>query len=340
MIYCKDADQNTRFYAQKNYNRSLNSNLVKLNQKLKKNNSINKLRRCSDLSRLNINEEEFCEIENRPDSYKEESNSLEMSCSNLVSNKSPNQSNQSLERSHEEGEEMRVVDAVTNGILKRTDYNKTSADTDLNINNIETASTVLNAQANGNGPAGVKMLSFKVSRDLEELTNGIRLASNSNKREKNVTYKLGLIMITFIVSWLPFCILWPLVSVCSKCVSEPLYLFSFWLAYLNSVFTPIILLYNNVKYRKSVLIIWRFFLLKPFNFVFRRQDFDTYNNNYGNISIANNNNNNTTNNDNYLLDAANSMGPEKNNYTRASVSRKQSLNVNSRYNRRSIKIKS
>ena len=80
------------------------------------------------------------------------------------------------------------------------------------------------------------------------LTNKIFL----NKREKHITYKLGAILITFVVSWLPFCFLWPLISLCSKCVPQSLYLFSFWLAYLNSIFTPLILLYNNSKYRRSL----------------------------------------------------------------------------------------
>jgi hypothetical protein len=74
-------------------------------------------------------------------------------------------------------------------------------------------------------------------------------SSTISNKEKIVTYKLGIIMIAFIISWLPFCIMWPLVSYCKTCVSSELYVFSFWLAYMNSLFTPIILLYNNTKYR-------------------------------------------------------------------------------------------
>lgn len=79
------------------------------------------------------------------------------------------------------------------------------------------------------------------------------------RKEKSVTYKLGMIMVTFIFSWAPFCILWSLTSLCNKwsniCfVSDNLYIISFWLAYFNSIFTPLILLYNNKKYRNSVLV--------------------------------------------------------------------------------------
>lgn len=73
-------------------------------------------------------------------------------------------------------------------------------------------------------------------------------------REKNVTYKLGFIMATFLICWLPFSILWPLSSVCAECINQNLYLFSFWLAYANSFFTPIILLYNNEKYRQALTV--------------------------------------------------------------------------------------
>jgi hypothetical protein len=58
------------------------------------------------------------------------------------------------------------------------------------------------------------------------------------------------------VSWFPFVALWPLMSICSyECVSEKLYIASFWLSYLNSLFTPLVLLYNNAKYRKSIYVL-------------------------------------------------------------------------------------
>ena len=85
-------------------------------------------------------------------------------------------------------------------------------------------------------------------------------------REKHITYKLGFIMFTFLISWLPFSILWPLNSLCSACINRRIYIVSFYLAYANSIFTPLILLYNNVKYRNSLSIfknsVCRFFCNK------------------------------------------------------------------------------
>ncbi|CAF0905854.1 unnamed protein product [Brachionus calyciflorus] len=119
-----------------------------------------------------------------------------------------------------------------------------------------------------------KNLSFKVNKSTQivqtkRIKTKLKLSLKSNrssnnllaKKEKNVTYKLGFIMVTFIISWLPFCVLWSLNSLCKwkLCfISDNLYIFSFWLAYLNSIFTPFILLLNNNKYRKSINLIWNF----------------------------------------------------------------------------------
>ena len=74
-----------------------------------------------------------------------------------------------------------------------------------------------------------------------------------SRRERVITHKLGLILFTFVACWLLFCLLWPLKSICGfGCVNEHLYTASFWLSYSNSICTPLILLYSNSKYRKSL----------------------------------------------------------------------------------------
>lgn len=125
-----------------------------------------------------------------------------------------------------------------------------------------------------------KTLSFKLNTNVKhtkfvkpKLKLSITSTLSSNilaRKEKNVTYKLGMIMVTFIFSWFPFCVLWSFTSLCFKwsvlCfVPANLYIFSFWLAYLNSIFTPLILLYNNNKYRKSIHLLQRFFAFRNSN---------------------------------------------------------------------------
>ena len=89
-------------------------------------------------------------------------------------------------------------------------------------------------------------------------TNTKMSMHKSSRRNRQVTYKLGFIMFTFLFSWFPFCLLWPLMSICSECVNPTLYVFSFWLAYSNSIFTPLILLCNNSKYKRWFATIGKF----------------------------------------------------------------------------------
>jgi len=100
----------------------------------------------------------------------------------------------------------------------------------------------------------------------------VGIASNRHSTHKvNVTYKLGFIMFTFLGCWLPFSIMWPLMSICSTCINENVYHLSFWLAYANSIFTPLILAYNNSKYRQAIYIVRK----KFFNvFCCRKEDFN------------------------------------------------------------------
>jgi len=68
------------------------------------------------------------------------------------------------------------------------------------------------------------------------------------QREKTITYKLGFIMLVAILSWLPFAVLWPLSSLCLQCIPKQAYLIALWLAYVNSLLSPLILISSNSKY--------------------------------------------------------------------------------------------
>ena len=83
------------------------------------------------------------------------------------------------------------------------------------------------------------------------------LANKKDLQEKRVTYRVGMIMITFILSWAPFSLFWPLGSICLECVPKSLYLFSFWLAYTNSFITPLLVLVSNSKYKESMNMFFR-----------------------------------------------------------------------------------
>ncbi len=126
-----------------------------------------------------------------------------------------------------------------------------------------------------------------MKKSYRSRANSINTLANSiltykvfvNKREKHITYKLGAILFTFMISWTPFCLLWPIVSVCPKCVPQNVYLFSFWLAYLNSIFTPVILLYNNSKYRRSLTFL-KILFIKIFWCFHKNENLNFHNSSY------------------------------------------------------------
>jgi hypothetical protein len=96
----------------------------------------------------------------------------------------------------------------------------------------------------------IRLLPNDLSKQLRRET-----LSTLSKREINVTYKLIFIMFFFIVCWLPFIIFWSTNSYFDQILPQSVYIFSFWLAYSNSIFTPVILIINNQKYRNILYIL-------------------------------------------------------------------------------------
>ncbi|XP_055928119.1 alpha-2 adrenergic receptor-like [Argiope bruennichi] len=71
-------------------------------------------------------------------------------------------------------------------------------------------------------------------------------------RERRATLILGLIMIAFILAWLPFFVLYVLEALCSSCHIEPTgFATAFWLGYCNSALNPIIYTIFNRDFRRA-----------------------------------------------------------------------------------------
>jgi hypothetical protein len=65
----------------------------------------------------------------------------------------------------------------------------------------------------------------------------------------NATVKLLIMLFTFLLNWIPFCILWIIDSSCA-CVNPTLYTVAFWLTYFQSLMNPTwILILNYRKYK-------------------------------------------------------------------------------------------
>lgn len=73
-------------------------------------------------------------------------------------------------------------------------------------------------------------------------------------RERRATLILGLIMTTFICSWMPFFTFYVLRAVCTVCreyASQRFEAFVFWMGYCNSAINPIIYTIFNRDFRKA-----------------------------------------------------------------------------------------
>lgn len=66
----------------------------------------------------------------------------------------------------------------------------------------------------------------------------------------NAYAKLYVIIATFCILWLPFCVLWPINAVCDTCISPFVYQLSYWMGYAQSLINPILLLILNPNYNK------------------------------------------------------------------------------------------
>lgn len=74
----------------------------------------------------------------------------------------------------------------------------------------------------------------------------------ARKKEKRATLILGLIMGSFIASWLPFFFLYILVPLCPNCsIPDTAFALCFWLGYMNSALNPAIYTIFNKDFRRA-----------------------------------------------------------------------------------------
>ena len=77
-----------------------------------------------------------------------------------------------------------------------------------------------------------------------------RVTLSKTKMKLNAYAKLYVIMGTFCVLWLPFCIIWPIESIFPHFVSDTTTQISYWMGYAQSLINPILLLILNPNYNK------------------------------------------------------------------------------------------
>ncbi len=61
---------------------------------------------------------------------------------------------------------------------------------------------------------------------------------------------LGVVIFMFLFCWAPFCAFWPLVAYCPEgCIPLPLYIYSYWMTYVNSTINPLLYFLVNKDFR-------------------------------------------------------------------------------------------
>ncbi len=104
-----------------------------------------------------------------------------------------------------------------------------------------------NCQA-GNGTASGNLVYTMDGHD-SKANKSTRMSHISHQRRINET--LGVIIVTFLMCWLPFCISWPIGAFCG-CVDEQFYTFAYWAAYFNSFLNPSLYFLFNQDFKRAL----------------------------------------------------------------------------------------
>lgn len=110
-----------------------------------------------------------------------------------------------------------------------------------------------NGDNGGKNAADVTRISDENNSRTSRLRSKLKTKTTScsiSSIKLNAYAKLYIIIATFCVLWLPFCILWPINSVCPTCISAFVYQLSYWMGYAQSLINPVLLLILNPNYNK------------------------------------------------------------------------------------------
>ena len=75
--------------------------------------------------------------------------------------------------------------------------------------------------------------------------------SNRLKKQMKAAKQLGILLVAFLVLWLPYFIIFIVVAFCSECVPEYLNNISVWLGYMNSAINPLLYSLCHTDFKDS-----------------------------------------------------------------------------------------
>jgi hypothetical protein len=79
-----------------------------------------------------------------------------------------------------------------------------------------------------------------VEEVAKQESDGVRHLRKANREHSRSVRTLGVVIGVFLFCWAPFCVLWPIQSLCGNCLPIGLYKYSYWAAYLNSTINPLL----------------------------------------------------------------------------------------------------
>ena len=93
----------------------------------------------------------------------------------------------------------------------------------------------------------------KGSRESKYQITEVQLTvqNKRNAKHKRITQTLGVIILVYLICWLPFCLSWPIQAFC-ECVNIRFYDFTYWAAYINSTLNPILYFIINRDFREAL----------------------------------------------------------------------------------------
>lgn len=105
---------------------------------------------------------------------------------------------------------------------------------------------------------------MEYSEEMRSQRQNSIIRSRLSKQIK-ATKSVGLMLLAVLCCWLPFCVMWPMRSLCPCCISQRYYEISIWTNYLSSALNPILYQLCHPSFRRAFKRIFQGLLQRPFS---------------------------------------------------------------------------
>lgn len=96
-----------------------------------------------------------------------------------------------------------------------------------------------------------RIVTLTSQQNSQTSRQAVPIASGRHKEQARAVRTIGIVILTFLICWLPFCIFVPIVAYCPACIHPRVYLYSIFLSYLNSAINPCLYFMANINFREA-----------------------------------------------------------------------------------------